>query len=122
MADSQRFPVLLSNGNLIETGKLPDHRHFVIWEDPFKKPSYLFALVAGDFDLLADQFITQSKRKVDLRIYVEKGLQDQTHHAMYAVKEAMRWDERTYGREYDLDIYMIVAIGDFNMGAMETKG
>lgn len=121
-ADAKRYPVLLSNGNLIKSGKLPNGRHVATWEDPFKKPSYLFALVAGDFDLLQDKFITQSNREIDLRIYVEKGLGEGAHHAMTAVKEAMRWDEQAYGREYDLDIYMIVAIGDFNMGAMENKG
>lgn len=122
MADEKDYPILLSNGNLIASGKLDKGRHWVKWEDPFKKPSYLFALVAGDFDLLEDQFVTQSNRAIILRIYVEKGLGDQAHHAMHAVKEAMRWDEKAYGREYDLDIYMIVAIGDFNMGAMENKG
>jgi len=116
------YPYLLSNGNLISTGKLENNRHFAKWEDPFNKPSYLFALVAGDFDLIEDKFITQSGREVELRIYVEKGYGEEAYHAMYALKEAMRWDEKTYGREYDLDIYMIVAIGDFNMGAMENKG
>lgn len=122
VADAKKYPFLLSNGNLIDGGKLEDGRHWVKWEDPFKKPSYLFALVAGDFDLISDTFTTQSGRVVDLRIYVEKGYGEQAHHAMYALKEAMRWDEAAYGREYDLDIYMIVAIGDFNMGAMENKG
>jgi aminopeptidase N len=121
-ADESRFPYLLSNGNLIASGKLENGRHWAKWEDPFKKPCYLFALVAGDFDVLEDQFITQSNREITLRIYVEKGYGDQAHHAMYSLKEAMRWDEKAYGREYDLDIYMIVAIGDFNMGAMENKG
>jgi aminopeptidase N len=121
-ADEATYPYLLSNGNLIDSGKLPEGRHWAKWEDPFKKPSYLFALVAGDFDLLQDTFKTQSNRDIMLRIYVEKGYGDQSHHAMYCVKEAMRWDEKAYGREYDLDIYMIVAIGDFNMGAMENKG
>lgn len=121
-ADAKRYPVLLSNGNLIDSGKSDNGRHWVTWEDPFMKPCYLFALVAGDFDLLQDTFVTLSNRVVDLRIYVEKGYGDQAHHAMYSLKEAMRWDETAYGREYDLDIYMIVAIGDFNMGAMENKG
>lgn len=121
-ADEKRYPILLSNGNLIAQGKLENGRHWVKWEDPFKKPSYLFALVAGDFDLIEDTFTTQSDREINLRIYVEKGYADQAHHAMYSVKEAMRWDEKAYGREYDLDVYMIVAIGDFNMGAMENKG
>jgi len=121
-ADASQFPFLLSNGNLINSGKLENGRHFAKWEDPFKKPCYLFALVAGDFDVIEDKFITQSGREIILRIYVEKGYGDQTYHAMYSLKEAMQWDEKAYGREYDLDIYMIVAIGDFNMGAMENKG
>lgn len=121
-ADLKRFPYLLSNGNLIEKGNLPDNRHYAKWHDPFKKPCYLFALVAGDFDLLEDHFITQSKRKITLRIYLEKGYLNQAKFAMYSLKEAMAWDEKVYGREYDLDIYMIVAIGAFNMGAMENKG
>ncbi len=121
-ADEKKFPTLLSNGNLIASGKLENGRHWVKWEDPFNKPCYLFALVAGDFDLLKDTFTTQSGNEIQLRIYVEKGYGEQAHHAMYSLKEAMRWDEKTYGREYDLDIYMIVAIGDFNMGAMENKG
>ena len=121
-ADRSRYPHLLSNGNLIAAGQLDNGRHWAKWEDPFKKPSYLFALVAGDFDLLEDTFTTQSGRAITLRIYVEKGYGDQAHHAMYSLKEAMRWDEKAYGREYDLDIYMIVAISDFNMGAMENKG
>ncbi|RDI48804.1 aminopeptidase N [Aquicella lusitana] len=121
-ADAARYPYLLSNGNLVDSGKRSDGRHWAKWEDPFKKPSYLFALVAGDFDLIEDQFTTQSGRNILLHIYVEKGYADQAHHAMYALKEAMRWDEKAYGREYDLDIYMIVAISDFNMGAMENKG
>lgn len=121
-ADAKQFPILLSNGNPISSGSLENGRHWVKWEDPFNKPSYLFALVAGDFDLLEDTFVTQSNRDIQLRIYVEKGYVDQTHHAMYSLKEAMRWDEKAYGREYDLDIYMIVAIGDFNAGAMENKG
>ena len=116
------YPFLLSNGNLIASGKLDNKRHWVTWQDPFKKPSYLFALVAGDFDVIEDKFITQSRREVTLRIYVEKGYGSEAYHAMYALKEAMRWDEIAYGREYDLDIYMIVAISDFNMGAMENKG
>lgn len=121
-ADVKRYPVLLSNGNLIDSGKEDNGRHWVTWQDPFMKPCYLFAMVAGDFDLIQDTFVTASKNTVDLRIYVDKGYGDQAHHAMYSLKEAMRWDEVAYGREYDLDIYMIVAIGDFNMGAMENKG
>src|SRR3990167_5298083 len=121
-ADKTRYPFLLSNGNLIAQKELSGHRHCVQWEDPSLKPSYLFALVAGDFDLLTDQFITQSGRRVDLRLYVEKGFGDQGAYAFASLKEAMRCDEKTFGREYDLDIYMIVAVSDFNMGAMENKG
>lgn len=122
VADQTRYPSLLSNGNLVTQEVLADGRHAVTWHDPFKKPCYLFALVAGEFEVLEDRFETQSKRSVDLRIYVEKGLLDQTAHAMHSIKAAMRWDEEHYGREYDLTVYMIVAIGDFNMGAMENKG
>jgi len=122
IADQKKYPILLSNGNLIDSGKLEQGRHWAKWEDPFKKPSYLFALVAGDFDMIEDHFMTQSNRDVLIRIYVDKGYADQAHHAMYSLQQAMRWDEKAYGREYDLDIYMIVAIGDFNMGAMENKG
>ncbi len=121
-ADAALYPILLSNGNLVASGKREDGRHWVLWEDPFRKPGYLFALVAGDFDLLEDEFKTCSGRKVALRIYVEKGYREQSHHAMQAVKKAMRWDEENYGREYDLDIYMLVGMSDFNMGAMENKG
>lgn len=121
-ADETRYPYLLSNGNLVDLGKLENGRHWAKWEDPFKKSSYLFALVAGDFEVVEDTFTTQSGRNIDLRIYVDKAFVDQTAHTMYSLKAAMRWDEKTYGREYDLDIYMIVAIGDFNMGAMENKG
>lgn len=121
-ADRKQYPILLSNGNLIDSGSADNGRHWVKWEDPFKKPCYLFALVAGDFDLLEDRYITQSGREVALRIYVDKGYRDQAHHAMYSIKEAMRWDETAYGREYDLDVFMLVAINDFNMGAMENKG
>lgn len=122
IADEARYPILLSNGNLIDSGKQGKGKHWAKWEDPFKKPSYLFALVAGDFDMIEDQFTTQSGRMIVLRIYVEKGYGSQANHAMYALQEAMRWDEIAYGREYDLDVYMIVAISDFNMGAMENKG
>lgn len=121
-ANAKQYPYLLSNGNQAASGLEDNGRHWVKWEDPFKKPSYLFALVAGDFDLLEGEFITQSKRKINLHIYVEKGYGDQSRHALYSLQEAMRWDEEAYGREYDLDVYMIVAIGDFNMGAMENKG
>jgi aminopeptidase N len=122
IADRQRYPVLLSNGNLVESGELSDGQHFARWVDPFPKPSYLFALVAGDLAALADTYVTRSGRSVDLRIYAEAGNIDKCAHAMASLKEAMRWDEEVYGLEYDLDIYMIVAVGDFNMGAMENKG
>lgn len=121
-ADKQHYPVLLSNGNLIASGKLEQGRHFATWHDPFKKPCYLFALVAGDLAVVTDQFITCSNKTVTLKIFVEKGHEDQCRHAMASLKQAMRWDEAIYGREYDLDIFMIVAVSDFNMGAMENKG
>lgn len=121
-ADKKLYPVLLSNGNLMESGSSPEGRHWVIWHDPFKKPSYLFALVAGDLVEIRDEFLTQSGRTVDLRIYVEHGNEDKCAHAMTSLKKSMRWDEEVYGREYDLDIFMIVAVNDFNMGAMENKG
>ncbi len=122
IADQSRYPVLLSNGNSTDSGKLENGKYWVCWEDPFKKPSYLFALVAGNLECVEDYFVTQSGRRVVLRIYVEQGNQDKCAHAMQAVKKAMRWDEEKFGREYDLDIYMIVAVSDFNMGAMENKG
>jgi aminopeptidase N len=122
IADKQRCPVLLSNGNLMEQGELPDGRHFATWHDPFKKPSYLFALVAGDLVCIEDVFVTCSGRNVALRIYVHEQNRAKCGHAMLSLKKAMRWDEQVYGREYDLDIYMIVAVDDFNMGAMENKG
>lgn len=116
-------PVLLSNGNLISAGAIPGtDRHFAIWHDPFFKPSYLFALVAGDLAVSTDTFVTQSGRSVDLRIYVEHGKEGRVAYAMDSLKRSMRWDEVTFGREYDLDIFMIVAVSDFNMGAMENKG
>lgn len=122
IADEKRYPLLLSNGNLIASGKMENGNHWVQWQDPFKKPSYLFALVAGDLDCIEDFFVTKSGRRVSLRMYVEKGNSDKCAHAMNCVKSAMRWDEKVFGREYDLDIYMIVAVSDFNMGAMENKG
>jgi aminopeptidase N len=121
-ADKTKYPVLLSNGNLIEQGDLPDGRHFAVWNDPFPKPSYLFALVAGDLAVTRDSFTTMSGRKIDLAIYVEHGNEDRTAYAMDSLKRCMRWDEEKYGREYDLDIFMIVAVSAFNMGAMENKG
>ncbi len=116
------YPVLLSNGNLESSEELGDGRHRTRWKDPFPKPSYLFALVAGDLVALEDKFITRSDRDVALRIYVEPGNQNQCAHAMDSLKRSMAWDEERFGREYDLDIFMIVAVGDFNMGAMENKG
>ena len=121
-AGRERYPVLLSNGNLQQERALNDGRHEVTWSDPFPKPAYLFALVAGDLRCINDQHITPSGREVALRIYVEPENIDKCDHAMASLKQAMRWDEEQYGREYDLDIYMIVAVNDFNMGAMENKG
>ena len=116
------FPQLLSNGNLVETGKADGNRHFAVWHDPHPKPSYLFACVVGDLDLAADSFTTASGRKVDLHIYVEKGNLALTGHAMESLKKSMKWDEDSYGLEYDLDLFQIVAVSHFNMGAMENKG
>ena len=121
-ADKKKYPVLLSNGNLIDSGELSGGRHFAVWNDPFKKPCYLFALVAGDLGVLRDEFVTMSGRKVALAIYVEHGNEPNVAYAMDSLKRAMRWDEEAYGREYDLDIFMIVAVSTFNMGAMENKG
>ncbi|MBS0462130.1 MAG: aminopeptidase N [Proteobacteria bacterium] len=123
-ADRVRFPHLLSNGNPVSAGTCADDatRHWVRWEDPFPKPAYLFALVAAKLDVLEDRYTTASGRPVKLEIYVEPGKLDQCGHAMAALKKAMRWDEQRFGLEYDLDRYMIVAVGDFNMGAMENKG
>ena len=121
-ADKDAYPYLLSNGNLISTETLADNKHKVSWEDPHKKPAYLFALVAGDFDLLEGHFVTASGRDVTLRIFVEQGRQAQAEHALVSLQKSMQWDEVTYGLEYDLDIYMIVAVDFFNMGAMENKG
>jgi len=121
-ADRRRFPVLLSNGNPGVMRDLGDGRHEVHWEDPFPKPCYLFALIAGDLGLVEDRFTTASGRAVGLRIYVEPQNLDQCGHAMRSLKLAMRWDEERFGREYDLDLFMIVAVSHFNMGAMENKG
>lgn len=121
-ADKQQYPVLLSNGNLLNSGAAENGRHWVVWEDPFKKPAYLFALVAGKLACVTDEFITCSGKKVDLRLYVEVGNEDKCAHALESLKKAMVWDEEQFGREYDLDIFMIVAVSDFNMGAMENKG
>ena len=122
VADPRRYPVMLSNGNDVERGALDNGRRFVVWEDPFPKPSYLFALVAGRLECVEDSFTTRSGREVALRIYVEAHNLDRCGHAMRSLKHAMRWDEDVYGLEYDLDTFMIVAVDDFNMGAMENKG
>ena len=122
-ADKSEAPVLLANGNLIAKGDVPGtNRHFAVWHDPFKKPCYLFALVGGELACVADSFRTMSGRDVTLHIYVEPGKEDRCHYAMDSLKRAMRWDEEAFGREYDLDIFMIVAVSAFNMGAMENKG
>ena len=121
-ADRTLVPVLLSNGNLVDSGALDGGRHFATWEDPFPKPSYLFALVAGRLDCLEDRFTTRSGREVTLRIYVRPGDVGRCGHAMESLQKSMKWDEDVYGLEYDLDTFMIVAIDDFNMGAMENKG
>jgi len=122
IADKALYPFLLSNGNKIEAGDLANGLHFAKWEDPFPKPCYLFALVAGNFDLLSDTYTTCSGREVALEIFVDEGNLSKAHHAMASLKHSMRWDEDTFGLEYDLDIYMIVAVDFFNMGAMENKG
>jgi aminopeptidase N len=121
-ADKAQAPVLLANGNLTESGDLPAGRHFAVWHDPHKKPSYLFAMVGGYLAHVEDKFRTMSGRDVALRIYVEHGKEDRCGYAMDSLKRSMRWDEDVFGREYDLDIFMIVAVSDFNMGAMENKG
>ncbi len=121
-ADKAEAPILLANGNLIESGDLPGGRHFAVWHDPFPKPSYLFALVGGALGCVEDHFTTQSGRDVVLRIYVEPGKEARCAYAMDSLKRSMRWDEEAFGCEYDLDIFMIVAVSDFNMGAMENKG
>jgi len=118
----KRFHHLLSNGNLMESGVLPGGRHYAVWNDPFPKPSYLFALVAGELDVLDDKLVTMSGRTVDLKIYVDPGMVGRVSYAMDALKRSMVWDEQTFGREYDLDLFMIVAVRDFNFGAMENKG
>jgi aminopeptidase N len=122
IGDAEREPVLLSNGNPMARGELPNGRHFVTWEDPYPKPCYLFALVAGDLQKVEDRFTTLGGREVTLQIWVEQENLDKTDHAMASLKRAMAWDEQAYGREYDLDLFMIVAVNDFNMGAMENKG
>ena len=122
IADKTRYPILLSNGNKVVYQKLDNNQHLVKWEDPFKKPSYLFALVAGNLEFIEDEFITKSNRKIILQIFFEKGQKEKCLHAMASLKQAMRWDEQAYGREYDLAIFMIAVIDNFNMGAMENKG
>lgn len=122
IADKKVYPVLLSNGNLVEKGDLANGEHYVVWHDPFKKPAYLYALVAGDLGVITDTFITMSGRKIALEIYCDKGNESKCFHAMESLKKSMKWDEERFGREYDLDIYMIVAVDAFNMGAMENKG
>ncbi len=121
-ADKAEAPVLLANGNLVAQGDLPGGRHFAQWHDPFPKPSYLFALVGGTLGCVEDTFRTMSGREVGLKIYVEPGKESRCGYAMDSLKRAMEWDEQVFGREYDLDIFMIVAVSDFNMGAMENKG
>ena len=122
IADKEEFPILLSNGNPVESGSDDKGRHWTKWLDPFKKPSYLFALVAGDLVSLNDEFITSSGRRIELKIFSEKKDIDKCSHAMSSLKNSMEWDEKVYGREYDLDLYMIVAVDFFNSGAMENKG
>jgi len=121
IADQLAAPVLLSNGNLVDHGPMDDRRHYAVWEDPFPKPSYLFALVGGDLACLEDTFVTASGRQVALCIYAEAKDLDKLEHAMVSLKKSMKWDEDVYGREYDLDLFNIVAVDDFNMGAMENK-
>ncbi len=122
VADKMRYPVLLSNGNLVAHGDVEEGRHFATWHDPFRKPSYLYALVAGDLTRIEDFFVTRSGRTINLQIYVQQHNADKCEHAMRSLKNAMKWDEEVYGREYDLDSYMIFAADDFNFGAMENKG
>ncbi|MEX0333915.1 aminopeptidase N [Vibrio tubiashii] len=122
IADKAEYPFLLSNGNRVAEGELEGGRHWVQWQDPHPKPAYLFALVAGDFDVLRDKYVTKSGRNVELEIFVDKGNLDRAPHAMTSLINSMKWDEERFGLEYDLDIYMIVAVDFFNMGAMENKG
>lgn len=122
IADASRFPYLLSNGNRIEHRQLDNGKHLATWQDPYPKPSYLFAVVAGDFDVLEDTFITKDGRTVALELFVDKGNLDRADHAMLSLKNAMKWDEDRFGLVYDLDVYMVVAVDFFNMGAMENKG
>ncbi len=121
-ADKEKYPYLLANGNCVEDGDLGGGKHYAVWEDPFKKPAYLFALVAGEFDILEDSFTTMSGREIPLTIYVDPGDAPRSEYAMDSLKRSMKWDEEAFGREYDLDRFMIVAVRDFNFGAMENKG
>src|ERR1700761_2371908 len=121
-ADKAAYPRLLSNGNRIDGGETAAGRHWALWNDPFPKPCYLFAMVAGELDELADNFVTMSGRTIDLRIYVDPGMAARAASAMDALSRSMKWDEEAFGREYDLDLFMIVAVRDFNFGAMENKG
>jgi aminopeptidase N len=121
-ADKKKYPVLLSNGDLISKKDLAHGKHQALWKDPFKKPSYLFALVAGDIGVVEDTFKTMSGREVKLEVYASHGKQSRCHHALESLKKSMKWDEERFGLEYDLNTYMIVSIDDFNMGAMENKG
>jgi aminopeptidase N len=122
LADKEKYPVLLGNGNKESNFKLDDGRHGITWSDPHPKPAYLFALVAGDLGSIKDKFVTASGKYVLLNIYTDKGNEEKCHHAMKSLKESMLWDEEKYGREYDLEFYNIVAVDSFNMGAMENKG
>ncbi len=122
VANKEQWPIMLSNGNIQEQGVFDDGRHWVRWHDPHPKPSYLFALVAGDLHCQQDEFVTMSGREVTLEIFVDHENSHKCDHALNSLKQSMRWDEETYGREYDLDVFMIVAVNDFNMGAMENKG
>lgn len=122
IASKEKCPVLLSNGNLRGTATLENGKHLVLWEDPIPKPCYLFALVAGDLGSITDTFTTMSGKKIDLAIYCDRGNEEKCHHAMRSLKKSMQWDEEEYGREYDLEVYNIVAVDSFNMGAMENKG
>lgn len=122
IADASRFPYLLSNGNRIEHRQLDNGKHLATWQDPYPKPSYLFAVVAGDFDVLEDTFTTKDGRSVALELFVDKGNLDRADHAMLSLKNAMKWDEDRFDLVYDLDVYMVVAVDFFNMGAMENKG
>ena len=121
-ADKAQYPILLSNGTPGESGDVDGGRHFAVWDDPHKKPAYLFALCAGDYDVYRDTFSTMSGKQIDLAIHVDKGDADRAAWAMDSLKRSMKWDEETYGREYDLGVFNIVAVRDFNFGAMENKG